>query len=596
LFAQDDWRATRRLTVNLGLRWEYSSVLKESNDQLGNFTPAVGLEQVGKNISSPYFGDFRDYGPRVGVAWDVFGTGRTVVRAGGSVMYSYLPIISFIAADQVLGISQVPTGSTIVTTATGAAGIPGLGNITFVTVPVTGPSLQTGWQAQTPACIAAAQTGGASTCGTVFPSSVFQLKCGDGLGSDPQPCISAAVAQNLRNAYISTWTFGIQQALTNNLTLDVAYVGTHGSQLPGYLDINQAALGSGFTAPQKAAGIPTAVSSASEQLTRPYYSQYPYLSYIDELENFERSNYSGLQATVTQRVWHSWTFLAGYTYSHALDNASSNTFNSLPPDSTNPGLQYGNSDFDMTHRFTLSSTYILPGKKSPGQLLEGWQINAISILQTGMPWTADDQTYDLTGNGEVNNLDPYGNFWDFSGNRSDFSHPVPTPFSCWAGTSSAALKGCSQSSATSPAPTQCTNAASAISANTLAAMNAVGCYIVNNSVMFPSALGTIGNAGRNIFRSSHFRNLDFSVDKSWKFRERLTAQFRAEFFNVLNHPNFYTEQGVQGTHAGSQFNFPAKGATGEFGCSCITPDQGAGNLVLGAGGARAIQLGLKLIF
>jgi hypothetical protein len=140
-------------------------------------------------------------------------------------------------------------------------------------------------------------------------------------------------------------------------------------------------------------------------------------------------------------------------------------------------------------------------------------------------------------------------------------------------------------------PTQCVSAASAIGPATLASLNANGCYIVGNSVMFPPALGSNGNSGRNSFRGPNFRNLDLSVDKNWKFRERLTAQFRAEFFNVLNHPNFFSLGAIG--HAGSQFDYPNKG---NFGCSCITPDQGTGNLVLGAGGARAIQLGLKLIF
>ncbi len=97
--------------------------------------------------------------------------------------------------------------------------------------------------------------------------------------------------------------------------------------------------------------------------------------------------------------------------------------------------------------------------------------------------------------------------------------------------------------------------------------------------------------GRNIFRDGGFRNWDLSIVKDWKFKERLTTQFRAEFFNILNHPNFANPYGSYTTY----YNNDPSGGSG-FGCGCVTPDAAAGNFVLGAGGARDIQLGLKLIF
>ena len=102
--------------------------------------------------------------------------------------------------------------------------------------------------------------------------------------------------------------------------------------------------------------------------------------------------------------------------------------------------------------------------------------------------------------------------------------------------------------------------------------------------------GTIGNAGRNIFRDSGFKNLDLSVTKVWKIKERLNTQFRAEFFNLFNHPNFANPGGP----AGAGFNDPS--APTSFGCGCNTPDQVAPNPVLGSGGSRSIQLGLKLLW
>lgn len=112
--------------------------------------------------------------------------------------------------------------------------------------------------------------------------------------------------------------------------------------------------------------------------------------------------------------------------------------------------------------------------------------------------------------------------------------------------------------------------------------------------MIPPAPGTFGTMGRNIFRDSGLFNADLSVTKQWKFQERLTAQFRAEFFNIFNHPNFANPYG-----ASSGFGIGASAdpsQTAIFGCGCATPDQAAGNPVLGSGGNRAMQLGLKLIF
>jgi hypothetical protein len=97
--------------------------------------------------------------------------------------------------------------------------------------------------------------------------------------------------------------------------------------------------------------------------------------------------------------------------------------------------------------------------------------------------------------------------------------------------------------------------------------------------------------GRNIFRDSGFKNWDFSLLKNWKFTERFSAQFRAEFFNILNHPNFANPYGAR---AGYDNNDPSGGLG--FGCGCITPDAAATNFVLGSGGARDIQFGLKLLF
>ena len=100
----------------------------------------------------------------------------------------------------------------------------------------------------------------------------------------------------------------------------------------------------------------------------------------------------------------------------------------------------------------------------------------------------------------------------------------------------------------------------------------------------------LSNTDRNMFRDHGFRNLDLSVTKAFKFKERLTAQFRGEFFNILNHPNFANPYGGQN---GFGLNDPS---VQPFGCGCATPDVAAANPVIGSGGSRAVQLGAKFIF
>jgi hypothetical protein len=652
-FLQDDWRVTPRLTVNLGVRYELTTVLKDRDNKLGNFDPAstTGLVQVGYGgLTSPFHGDHNNFSPRVGFAWDVRGDGKTVIRGGGSIMYEEMPMITFTAVANQLGLTYVPAGARQVycsapCNADGSSpqiNIAGPGNpnmgVLFDSVP--GDLITPLWQNQNtdPTCVT-----GSTMCGSVFPASFFTLQCGDGLMStpagasapvtDPAPCNTEAVDPNLRTPYVSTWTLTIQRALTNNLSLEVAYVGNHGTKLLGFSNINQPAPGSGFPGAGTLVGtsmsevdwcnqnnvftsasIPTYGGSpitcdpgdsliALEQAGRPFTlnGKFPYLGEIDRLSNLDKSNYNALQATLTQRPTHGLSFLAGYTYSHGLDDGSNNSNDIvLPPDSRNPttGI-YGSSIFDIRHRLTLSTTYAIPGRKGLGQLLQGWELNSVVTLQSPSPWGAQDMSNDFTGTNQVNELNSYGQTWNFFGNPSDFKagRNVATP--CWSGAGGSEILGCpigapgSGAKTIQAAPAACMSNAQGLGLGAVNTLNNAGCYFVGNSVLIPPALGgSIGNSGRNVFRDLGFRNWDVSVLKETKFKERLTAQFRAEFFNVLNHANFSDPNGP----AGAGFNDPSTGGAGLFGCACNTPDQAAPNPVLGTGGARSIQLGLKLIW
>jgi hypothetical protein len=167
--------------------------------------------------------------------------------------------------------------------------------------------------------------------------------------------------------------------------------------------------------------------------------------------------------------------------------------------------------------------------------------------------------------------------WDFFGNPSDFkSGPQTIPYFSGATNSSCATKALAEDGGVpGPATT---------------ALNLYGCYAKGASMMLPPALGTFGTMHRNMFPDSGFRNLDFSLAKNWHLGERLRAQFRAEFFNIFNHPNFANPYGGQN---GFGLNDPS---VRPFGCGCATPDVAAANPVIGSGGSRAVQLGLKFTF
>jgi hypothetical protein len=633
-FVQDDWRVTPKLIVNLGVRYELTTVLKDRDNKLGNFDPnsPTGFVQVGVGgLTAPYHGDHNNFSPRIGFAWDVRGDGKTVIRGGGSIMYEEIPLITLTAVGNQLGLNQIPTGATeifcpgdllpsgCVSGSTQVSRL-GPGNMGALNVgapagdSLTPNTLTYDWQHQTPACV----SGGTTACGSVFPQSIFQLTCGDGLPTsvtgaatpNPAPCNVEAVDPNLRTPYISTWTLTVQQAITNDLSLEVAYVGNHGTKLLGFANVNQPPLGAsypGFGSADpmvnevlscKTAGNPGGfacdpandANSSAVQVYRPLFSKFPYIGEVDRLSNQDKSNYNGLQVTLTERPTHGLSFLVGYTYAHAFD-AGSNNFNDiqLPPDSSHPTRSvYGNSLFDIRHRFTLSTTYAIPGIKKLGQLLQGWEINSVVTLQSASPWGVQDFSNDFSGTNQVNELDTFGQIWNFVGNPADFKagRNVATP--CWSGTGGSAIPGCTLGSE----PAACMSAASAFGPGAVSTLNDVGCYVVGNSVLIPPALGTVGNVQRNIFRDLGFKDWDLSVVKETKIKERLTAQFRAEFFNVLNHANFSDPNGP----ANAGFNDPSTGPNGHFGCGCNTPDQAAPNPVLGTGGSRSIQLGLKLIF
>jgi hypothetical protein len=627
-YVQDDWRITPKVTFNWGLRYSYESPIREVNNNWANFDPNSITGLVQQNASTTMWRpDNTNFSPRLGFAWDVTGKGTTVVRGGFSIMYSTFTAVMFMNQNvfqnsTAVSLSANPTGALISCT-TGFPGEPtcpanGGGNILLGSgthkasdlcwdpTTVSGP-------AHTAACIAG-QT-------TAFPSG-GSLTCGDGVGSNAAPCNLLAVDPNLKTPYIENFNLGIQHQFGNNLSLEIGYVGNHGARLTGFADINQAAAGSlwclnSLTAAQIADACSTFVApvtvgdyqkliggkapydtingTQSAQESRPLFTKFPYIGFINQMTNNTRSNYNSLQATLTKRMSHGLSFIAGYTYAHGLDTGSLNRFGMLPQDGT--GDQYANSDFDVRHRFTLSATYDIPGIKGYGQVLEGWQINTIVNIQSSQPWRVND------GGNNFNGTNDNSDLWNFTGKPASFKAGFNSLPYCTASdlagtgaacTSTSSLNGNVVTTLSNSAALWGDCVAQATTTVTQATLLQGGCFASasGDAIMTPDGLGQFGNMGRNIFRDSGFKTMDFSVFKNFKFKERYGVQFRAEFFNVLNHP-------IAGNPYGASSNFNSNNdpsSPAGFGGSGGTPDVLAGNNVVGSGANRDIQLGLKLTF
>ena len=575
-FAQDDWRIKPRLMLNLGLRYSYVSPLKEANNLFGTFDPALGLVQqgqasVGSTIVKP---DYKDFSPRLGFAWDVTGKGTTVVRGGASVLYSMFSTAQFMQSGQQNfggggGLHVIPTGACnkIVPVGQTCSGIGGQtfgGSIVLGNATIPGANLN--WD---PAI------SGNLNGGVVFPSG-GTLACGDGKPGNASRCNIITVDPNLKTPYVVNWDLNVQHTFGSNLSLEVGYVANHGDRLTNFIDINQL---------DPVTGV------------RPYDAKFPYLKYINRTVNDGRSNYNSLQTTLTKRLSYGLNFTAGYTYGHGLDNGSLSRFGNLPQDSLNPGAEYASSDYDVRHRFTLTASYEIPGKNGYAQLLKGWKLNTTMNLESSQPWLVDDTGNDFIGTGESTDR------WDFFGNPADFksgSSSFPycafpnapangVTFANMGAANCTSLSAISGLTATLPSSlgAQCT--AIARDPSTLAAG---GCFVVGNSVMTPPAQNTYGNMARNIFRDSGFKNVDFSLFKTFKFTERYAAEFRWELFNVFNHPLIANPYGAAN---GSGLGIDPSGPS-TFGCGCATPDVAAGNPLVGSGSSRVMQLGMKLTF
>jgi hypothetical protein len=548
LFVQDDFRATRRLTLNLGLRYDVTRPIKDAHNRLANYVPSEGIEQVGYGISEPYKTNWANFSPRLGAAFDVFGTGKTILRAGFGMIYVQPSIRTFAFNGGGLNLNPsalIPGGTG---TMTSFLVNPGNGNQTDLIDWSTDPAQ-----------------------GSIFPVNNSTLaSC-----TASSPCNFFAVDQKLKTPYVLNWNVNLQHEILPGTLLQIAYVANQGENLYSTIDLNQpnqalsaqcVAAGGGYDGD----GLDSACEAAARPLTNCTVGAgspcYPYIAYLNFLGNKSTSAYESLQVTLTHRYSHGLYLLGGYTWGHAIDVAgTTNNIASgyIPQNSLDYHAEKGNGDYDIRHRFTLSATYDLPSRKAWGQMLEGWQVTSILQWQTGTPRLLYDDYNDFSLTGEGNNAS--NERWNIKGDPSNLKWSANAPIPSFSSSDPVCL-----AVANTPALQESLQIAG-------------NCYAENGTVIYPMAVGTFGNMGRNIFRGPGFVNWDASISKIWRFGEKVRLQVRGEMFNAANHANFASLSGDLSTPSG-------------LGLATTTPDVAAANPVVGSGGPRHIQLGAKIIW
>jgi hypothetical protein len=505
-FAQDDWKASDRLTVNLGLRYEVFSTVKEHNNQEGAFVfssdsmlvpsgqnepltqtlgASIPIVHGTRGLIAP---DLNNFAPRIGFAFQA--TPKLVVRSGYGIFYG----------GQENGPYSNPSPGFNPPFFSAEAFSTPCGNLAANPAFPAGSALN--------CSVASLNIGGSNTLANGFPATAL---------SNPNAPELYSVDPHLRTPYNQQWHFGVQYQLPAQTVLDVSYAGSHGLKLFGFYNGNEAAPA---TLPQFATlcatnfsllGCPTAPR-------RPAHAVAPgapagstcNLSVTDACDpvfdvniatfrSNDISNYNALQVRFEKRPTHGLQFQAAYTWSHALDDASSASLGSQNAGDfrlqTDPRLEYGNSDIDVRQRFVLSYSYELPLGKNKAfagnasglwnQIIGNWQVAGIAIATTGNWYTPTDISTNLStsdGGGEVANASRPNVVGNPNGHR------------CVPGTLF----------------------------NT--------CAFATNTVV-----GSFGNAGRNIIQGPGAQNWDISLFKIFPISEQKRIEFRAEFFNAFNH-------------------------------------------------------------
>jgi outer membrane receptor protein involved in Fe transport len=551
LYVQDDWRIKSNLTLNLGMRWDwYQQAINLLHDQsMKQQTGANPLWSTTLPLSQttvPRVPEaLKNFAPVLGFAWTphilsgLLGVDKTVIRGGFRIAYDPAFYNMFL---------NVATAAPKVNLAT-------LG-------PVVG---------QAPA--------GVPSTG-VFGTQVIPFLEPLAAGGDPGLASQVQVPHNFHNPYTEQWNLGIQHSFTPRVVGEVRYVGNHA--LGQFQELN----GNPALAPLISAGfqnvIPAGLTPCSNPSAPGFGGGYANCNFTNVIEyaNTAQSNYNGLQSELRIANWHGLTATASYTYSKTIDNASE-VFSTLGGGNTlayaqdpfnTSGPERANSGIDFPHIVGVAVVYDLPFYKAQrgllGHVLGGWQVNTTYRYTSGQPYT----TIQRYVNGSL--CDPTG---DFGGNYdpcrpivSNGGAPLDTvgQYSCTGATAST----CSLSDFVTGLPT-----------------TASSVHWIQNNPAAAIVYGTpFAGVGRNTLRGQDISTANLAFFKNIKVTEKLTAQFQAQAYDVMNTqfrgvPDPILDDVTRGSFQNTSFNSNG-GLT--F----------AGNINTDGIGRRRLLFGLKLIF
>jgi outer membrane receptor protein involved in Fe transport len=547
-YAQDDWKVTPNLTLNLGVRWEYGSPLSEQNNYISNFDPVAqvvdtlapgavagnGILPVhaggvyGKTLVNPALHDFS---PRLGFALQV--TPNTVVRGGFGTGYVHY---TRAGSGDITGINAPQAQFAAVTQLT-----PSPANVCSTPLPAL--IIPTG--SINPSCYATSDQG--------FPTGLVT-------SFNPATDNITWVPKNRPDSYVENYFLSVQRQLTKNTLLDVAYVGNHGLHLEGFLNANQRVL-----------------STLGTSNVQRQYANWP--SDITESLNEFWSNFNALQVRYEQRFVAGLTLLNSFTWEHSLDNASASLEANTPSpqNGTNIRGDYSQSDYNLPIANVTSLVYDLPfghGRRflsgingAENAVLGGWQISGIVTAQAGTP-------FNLT----------------YTPNATQQVSPQI----------SATYRGANEYRPNFVPGQKVSQGKSNRSANT-GYVNYINFSafvlppVQDSSTPTKNYLSPFGNASRNPGRNPVFNETDLDLNKKFNTPlENLKIEFRAEAYNVFNHTNLY----LPGTISGSQ------GTTSSILSTGATPSPSAitggnptgGGQITSTFEPRILQFGLKVIY
>jgi hypothetical protein len=514
-YIQDDVKFTPKLTLNLGLRYEYNSVPYEIESRLGAVVDRGPL--YGQFVLNPrplYQPDKTSFAPRFGFAYQA--AQKTVVRGGLSVFTNSIPLV---LADQAAVNFPLASFSALTTPP-----------YSLTPLPVTLPTLT-------------------STSGAVMPPSggPKNIPANTPVNLTPISAVTGQIigdwaSEELRNGYSLTGNLTIEQQLPGDMALQSTYLLNNG------YSVNQSSYPNAFTSGQPA--------------NTPYTEVTPGLGEVELFFNNGVSRYNALQLQLRKiSPMHGATFQANYTWGKDLTDADAIWGGAAPGNNggvtqNNPTCvrcEYARASYNVTQRFVANFAYHVPGSWGfvPSRISSGWQALGIYNIQSGFPFTI---------------VGPYGTY---QYGYDSFNGVGARPFFLKTATRNPLHRG-------------------QFFSNDVIE-NTANYFSIPTTTSTVNGLGTVqttpGDLGRNTYTGPSWWNLDFSVLKDTHLTEWLNMQFRAEFFNIFNHPTMGTPNGTISSPSGGPIGSTSFGLPVGSTTQPATPST-----------EREIQFGVRFIF